>query len=97
MRDPYTIIIRPLLTEKNLIAKDRSNTLAFQVDKRANKIEIAYAVEKIFSTKVEDVRIANVLGKNKRVGRSEGKRPDWKKAYVKLAKGAKPIEYFEGV
>ncbi len=97
MRDPYTIIIRPLLTEKNLIAKDRSNTLAFQVDKRANKIEIAYAVEKIFSTKVEDVRIANVLGKTKRVGRSEGKRPDWKKAYVKLAKGAKPIEYFEGV
>jgi large subunit ribosomal protein L23 len=97
MKDPYTIIIRPLLTEKNLIAKDRRNTLAFQVDKRANKIEIAYAVEKIFSTKVDDVRIVNVLGKNKRVGRSEGKRPDWKKAYVKLAKGAKPIEYFEGV
>jgi len=43
------------------------------------------------------VRIANVLGKNKRVGRSEGKRPDWKKAYVKLAPGAKPIELFEGV
>jgi large subunit ribosomal protein L23 len=43
------------------------------------------------------VRVVNVLGKNKRVGRSEGKRPDWKKAYVKLAKGAKPIEYFEGV
>ncbi len=97
MRDPYTIIIRPLLTEKNLIAKDRTNTLAFKVDKRANKIEIAYAVEKVFSTKVEDVRVVNVLGKNKRVGRSEGKRPDWKKAYVKLAKGAKPIEYFEGV
>jgi large subunit ribosomal protein L23 len=97
MKDPYAIIIRPLLTEKNLIAKDRHNTLAFKVDKRANKIEIAYAVEKIFSTKVDDVRIVNVLGKNKRVGRSEGKRPDWKKAYVKLAKGAKPIEYFEGV
>jgi large subunit ribosomal protein L23 len=97
MRDPYTIIIRPLLTEKNIIAKDRINTLAFKVDRRANKIEIAYAVEKIFSTKVEDVRVLNVLGKNKRVGRSEGKRPDWKKAYVKLAKGAKPIEYFEGV
>jgi len=97
MRDPYAIIIRPLLTEKNIIAKDRTNTLAFRVDKRANKIEIAYAVEKIFSTKVDDVRVVNVLGKNKKVGRSEGKRPDWKKAYVKLAKGAKPIEYFEGV
>ena len=97
MKDPYTIILRPLLTEKNIIAKDRTNTLAFKVDKRANKIEIAYAVEKIFSTKVDDVRVVTVLGKNKKVGRSEGKRPDWKKAYVKLAKGAKPIEYFEGV
>ncbi len=97
MRDPHLIIIRPLLTEKNLVAKERSRTLAFQVDRRANKIEVAYAVEKIFSTTVEDVRIVNVMGKNKRVGRSEGKRPDWKKAYVKLAKGAKPIEYFEGV
>ncbi len=97
MRDPHLIIIRPLLTEKNLVAKERSRTLAFQVDRRANKIEVAYAVETIFSTTVEDVRIVNVMGKNKRVGRSEGKRPDWKKAYVKLAKGAKPIEYFEGV
>jgi large subunit ribosomal protein L23 len=97
MKNPYTIIIRPLLTEKNLVAKERTKTVAFQVDGRANKIEVAYAVEKIFGTQVEDVRILNVRGKNKRVGRSEGKRPDWKKAYVKLAKGAKPIEYFEGV
>jgi large subunit ribosomal protein L23 len=97
MRDPHAIIIRPLLTEKNLIAKERSKTVAFQVARSANKIEVAHAVEKIFNTTVESVRIVNVLGKNKRVGRSEGKRPDWKKAYVKLAKGAKPIEYFEGV
>ncbi|MGC8723543.1 MAG: 50S ribosomal protein L23 [Acidobacteriota bacterium] len=97
MRSPHSIIIRPLLTEKNLIAKERAHTVAFQVDPKANKIEIAYAVEKIFGTKVETVRVVNVLGKNKRVGRSEGKRADWKKAYVKLAKGAKPIEYFEGV
>jgi large subunit ribosomal protein L23 len=54
-------------------------------------------VETIFNTQVDDVRIVNVRGKVKRVGRSEGKRPDWKKAYVKLAKGARPIEYFEGV
>jgi large subunit ribosomal protein L23 len=97
MRDPHVILIRPLLTEKNLIAKERQRTVAFQVDRRANKIEVAYAVEKIFGTKVAQVRMANVLGKNKRVGRSEGKRPDWKKAYVKLAPGAKPIELFEGV
>jgi len=67
------------------------------VDRRANKLEVAYAVETIFNTQVDDVRIVNVRGKVKRVGRSEGKRPDWKKAYVKLAKGARPIEYFEGV
>ena len=97
MRDPYVVIIRPLLTEKNLIAKERQRTVAFQVDRKANKIEVTYAVEKIFNTKVAQVRIANVLGKTKRVGRSEGKRPDWKKAYVKLAPGAKPIELFEGV
>ncbi len=97
MRNPHTIIIRPLLTEKNLIAKERTKTVAFQVDRRANKLEVAYAVETIFNTEVDDVRIVNVRGKVKRVGRSEGKRPDWKKAYVKLAKGAKPIEYFEGV
>ncbi len=97
MRNPHTIIIRPLLTEKNLIAKERTKTVAFQVDRRANKLEVAYAVETIINTEVDDVRIVNVRGKVKRVGRSEGKRPDWKKAYVKLAKGAKPIEYFEGV
>ncbi len=97
MKDPHTILIRPLLTEKNLVAKERTRTVAFKVDRRANKIEVAWAVEKIFNTKVAQVRIANVMGKNKRVGRSEGKRPDWKKAYVKLAAGAKPIELFEGV
>jgi large subunit ribosomal protein L23 len=97
MRNPHTVIIRPLLTEKNLIAKERTKTVAFQVDRRANKLEVAYAVETIFNTQVDDVRIVNVRGKVKRVGRSEGKRPDWKKAYVKLAKGARPIEYFEGV
>jgi large subunit ribosomal protein L23 len=97
MRDPHTILIRPLLTEKNLIAKERTRTVAFHVDRRANKVEVAHAVEKVFGTKVASVRIVNVLGKNKRVGRSEGKRPDWKKAYVKLAPGAKSIELFEGV
>ncbi len=97
MNDPYTIIIRPLLTEKNIIGKERYRTVAFKVDRRANKIDIARAVETAFKTTVESVRVLTVHGKVKRMGRSEGKRPDWKKAYVKLAKGAKPIEYFEGV
>jgi large subunit ribosomal protein L23 len=97
MMDPYTIILKPLLTEKNSIAKDRFRTLAFQVARKANKIEVAKAVQTIFKTKVEKVRIVNVVGKVKRVGRFEGKRADWKKAYVKIKKGQKPIEYFEGL
>jgi len=95
--NPHNIIIKPLLTEKNMIAKERAGTVAFKVDRRANKIDVAHAVEIVFNTKVESVRVLNVHGKVKRLGRSEGKRPDWKKAYVKLAKGARPIEYFEGV
>ena len=97
MRDPHDVIIRPLLTEKNIILKDRHRTLAFQVARHVNKIDVARAVESVFGTKVEDVRIVNVLGKVKRVGRFEGKRSDWKKAYVKIRKGQKPIEYFEGL
>ena len=97
MRDPHTIIVRPLLTEKSVIAKDRRRCLAFQVSRDANKIEIARAVESVFNTKVQEVRVLNVEGKIKRMGRFEGKRPDWKKAYVTLCKGQKPIEYFEGL
>ncbi len=97
MRDPQTILIRPLLTEKNLLAKERRHALAFEVAVFANKIDVARAVEKTFQTKVESVRIVNTLGKIKRMGRSEGKRPDKKKAYVTLKKGQKPVEYFEGI
>lgn len=97
MRDPHTLIIKPLLTEKNTLAKERHRTLAFRVARDANKIEIAQAVEAVFHTKVEGVRVVNVEGKIKRMGRFEGKRPDWKKAYVKIRKGEKPIEYFEGL
>ena len=97
MRDPQTVLIRPLLTEKNLLAKERRHTLAFEVSVSANKIDVARAVEKTFQTKVASVRIVNTLGKIKRMGRSEGKRPDKKKAYVTLRKGQKPVEYFEGI
>jgi large subunit ribosomal protein L23 len=97
MRDPHTILVRPLLTEKTTLAKERNRTLAFQVARSANKIEIARAVEAVFHTKVEDVRVVNIEGKMKRMGRFEGKRSDWKKAYVKIRAGEKPIEYFEGL
>ena len=67
----------------------------FVVAKAANKIEIAKAVSEIFKVKVAKVNTVNVLGKKKRMGRTQGKRPDYKKAIVKLAPG-ETIEFFEG-
>lgn len=95
--DAHRVIRRPLITEKATRMKDASNTVCFEVDRSANKIEIARAVEKLFSVKVFEVRVANRQGKWKRMGRFLGQRRAWKKAYVRLAPGEKPIEFFEGV
>ena len=91
------VIRRPLITEKSTSQRDVVNTVAFAVDRRANKIEIKRAVEAQFKIKVAEVRVANFRGKMRRQGRFMGRQPDWKKAYVRLAKGEKPIEFFEGV
>ena len=96
MEDAYKIIKRPLITEKSTIQKEMDNQLAFEVDRRANKIEIKKAVEKIFKVQVENVRTMNYQGKRKRLGRTMGRRPHWKKAVVTLKPGQK-IEFFEGV
>jgi large subunit ribosomal protein L23 len=96
MEDAYKIIKRPLITEKSTITKEMHNQLSFEVDRRANKIEIKKAVERIFKVQVEDVRTMNYQGKRKRLGRSEGRRRHWKKAVVTLKPGQK-IEFFEGV
>jgi len=94
--DPQRLIRRPLITEKATRIKESTNTICFEVDKSANKIEIRRAVEKLFGVKVVDVRVANRQGKWKRMGRFVGQRKDWKKAYVRLAPDQK-IEFFEGV
>ena len=94
--EPQRIIRRPLITEKATRLKETTNTICFEVDKSANKIEIRRAVEKLFRVKVVDVRVANRQGKWKRMGRFVGQRKDWKKAYVRLAPDQK-IEFFEGV
>ena len=94
--DMYHIIRRALITEKSTIAKEESNKYIFEVDRRANKIEVAKAVEKIFKVKVLDVHVMNVAGKKKRVGRILGEKPSWKKAVVTLAPGSR-IEIYEGV
>ena len=94
--DPQKLIRRPLITEKATRLKETTNTICFEVDRSANKIEIRRAVEKLFGVKVVDVRVANRAGKWKRMGRFVGQRKDWKKAYVRLAPDQK-IEFFEGV
>jgi large subunit ribosomal protein L23 len=95
--DPQRVIRRPLITEKATRLKDASNTVCFEVDRDANNIEIARAVSALFNVKVADVRVANREGKWKRMGKFVGQRKAWKKAYVRLAAGEKPIEFFEGV
>jgi large subunit ribosomal protein L23 len=91
------IIRRPLVTEKSTIQREMGNVIAFEVDGNANKIEVKRAVEELFKVKVEDVRIFNVRGKMKRMGRWVGKRRDWRKAYVRLKDGEKAPEFIEGV
>ncbi|MFQ3548531.1 MAG: 50S ribosomal protein L23 [Armatimonadota bacterium] len=95
MRDPYSIIKRPLVTEKGMDQTSMGKYI-FEVDMNANKIEIAEAVQKIFSVEVVKVNTLIVKGKSKRLGRmGMGKTPDWKKAYVTLAQG-QSIPIFEG-
>ena len=95
--EPQQVIRRPLITEKATRLKEASNTVCFEVDRDANRIEIAKAVTALFGVKVADVRVANRKGKLKRMGRFLGRRKAWKKAYVRLVEDEKPIEFFEGV
>lgn len=96
-KQAYQSIRRPRITEKTTILREKSERLyVFEVDPALNKLEIKSAVEGLFGVKVDHVRTQNVRGKWKRVGRSFGQRPNWKKAYVQLREGEKPIEFFEG-
>ena len=92
----YDIVKRPLLTEKTNIQKEMSNQISFEVDRRANRVEIKKAVENIFNVKVSGVRTMQIKGKVKRRGRIVGKRRDWKKAIITLMPGER-INFFEGV
>jgi large subunit ribosomal protein L23 len=87
MKDVYSVLKRPLFTEKNDRLKEKFNKYAFEVDMKANKIEIRQAVEQIFGVTVMKVNTMRVHGKVKRRGRSVGRRPDWKKAIVTLKDG----------
>lgn len=96
MRDPREIIVRPIITEKTSNLQGQENHYTFEVAKNANKLEIKRAVEALFTVHVRHVRTTNQRGKWRRRGVQLGKRPNWKKAVVKLAEG-ETIEAFEGL
>ena len=96
MNDFRQILKSPIVTEKSTDLKENENTVAFVVDRNANKVEIRKAVENVLKVKVGNVRTVNVAGKVKRTGQKMGKRSNWKKAYVSLEKG-EAIDIFEGV
>lgn len=92
--DLHSILIQPLLTEKVTAMREASNTVSFLVHPAANRVQIKQAVEALLKVKVDRVNVLNVQGKVKRLGRFSGKRPDWKKAFVKLKQGEK-LELYE--
>jgi large subunit ribosomal protein L23 len=92
----YDVLKRPLITEKSTLQKEMANQLSFEVDRKANKVEIRRAVEKVFGVKVVGVRTIQIQGKVKRHGRVLGQRRNWKKAIVTLAQG-EHVEFFEGI
>lgn len=91
----YQVLRRPIVTEKSTTEKEIHNKLFFEVDRRANKIEIKEAVEQIFKVDVLGVSTVNMKGKKKRAGRFFTERPDWKKAVVTIKPGQR-VEFFEG-
>ncbi|MGD8908789.1 MAG: 50S ribosomal protein L23 [Chromatiales bacterium] len=89
------VLLSPVVSEKSTIVADANNQYTFKVATDASKREIAKAVEKLFEVQVENVKVVNVKGKQKRFGMIRGKRSDWKKAYVRLKAGSE-IEFAAG-
>jgi len=83
-----TVLQGPLLTEKSAVSAEMHNQVVFKVRTDATKAEIRQAVELLFEVEVQGVQVVNYRGKNKRFGRTLGRRNDWKKAYVRLAEGS---------
>lgn len=96
MKSPLSIVKRPIITEESM-DKMVDKIYTFEVDRKATKCEIREAVEEMFDVKVDRVNTINVRGKVKSMGQSVGKRPNWKKAMVRLTEDSKEIEFFEGI
>ena len=102
MKTMWDVVKGPVITEKALKLKEKSTVagkqvLAFRVATGASKHAIRSAVEKIFKVKVAEVRILNYHGKEVRRGRTLGRKPDWKKAYVTLQAGERAIDYGDSI
>ncbi len=95
MKSSREIIVRPYMTEKVSMLQETDNKIAFVVDRDANKIEIRKAVESQFNVQVKKVSTVNLKGKIKKMGRYQGRRPNWKKAIITLHEGFS-IDFFEG-
>ena len=95
MPTKHETVVRPLITEKTSAAFQDRGEYTFQVHPDATKPQIRQAIEELFGVKVTDVWTSNQRGKEKRMGRTVGRRPSWKKAIVKLREGD-TIEIFEG-
>jgi large subunit ribosomal protein L23 len=93
MRGPQEIIKAPVISEKGSLLAETVQQVLFKVRPDANKVEVKKAVESLFKVKVVKVRMARYLGMVRRVGKSTGRRPEWKKAYVTLREGDK-IDFF---
>jgi large subunit ribosomal protein L23 len=91
----YSVLTAPLITEKATLVNESGNQVVFRVRPDASKFAIRQAIETLFKVKVSKVRTVQYLGKPKRVGKSLGRKPAWKKAYVTLAEGNR-IDFFEG-
>ena len=96
MKEARDIIIKPIVSEKSMNLITANNTYSFMVAREANKIDIKNAIEEVFAVTVDKVNTMNLKGKMRRMGRNQGKKPDWKKAYIKLVSGDS-IEVIEGL
>lgn len=92
----HEVIRKPLVTEKSNIGREEENLVTLAVDPRASKHDVRRAVESLFDVNVVTVRTMRMPRKTRRVGRKIGRKPEWKKALVKLAEG-QTIEFFEGM
>ena len=99
----WDVLKSPVVTEKSVLLKESTSeegdaqVLTFRVDRKAGKNDIRQAVEEIFGVKVAKIRTVQYEGKMKRRGRFEGRRANWKKAYVTLKEGEPMVDYAEAI